>query len=102
MLDPAGITLGQISSTARDLSIVGTLIVIAWKARGVYEAAANFFKRTSNHMDAMEIFAKTVVDNHLRHIERDIARIARQQVRATDSEQADYEVSDVLKVSSES
>lgn len=72
MLDPSGITLGQVSSTARDLSIVGTLIVIAWKARGVYESAANFFKRTSDHMDKMEHFAKAVVDNHLKHIEADL------------------------------
>lgn len=69
MFDPASITLGQVSSTFRDLSIVGTLAVTVWKARGVYESVSRFFERTVKHMDLMEGFATSVVDNHLKHIE---------------------------------
>lgn len=76
MIDPTQLTLGQIASTIRDLSLVGTLLILVWKSRGVYESASNFFKRTSDHMDSMESFARTVVDNHLKHIEQDLKTLS--------------------------
>jgi hypothetical protein len=94
MFDPSGLTLGQISSTVRDFSIVGALIVVAWKARGVYESASDFFNRTVKHMDTMETFATTVVNNHLKHIESDLKKMAYRQVRATDDEQIQYDMDD--------
>jgi hypothetical protein len=72
MFNPAGITLGDVSSTFRDFSVVGFLLVIAWKSRGIYESVNKFFKRTINHMDTMEIFAHKVVNNHLTHLEEDM------------------------------
>lgn len=94
MFDPSALTLGQVSSTVRDFSIVGTLVVVVWKTRGVYEAASNFFVRTMKHMDTMETFATTVVDNHLKHIESDLRKMVRRQVRATEAENLQYEIDD--------
>ncbi len=76
MFNPAGITLGDVSSTFRDFSVVGFLLICAWKSRGVYESVNKFFKRTSDHMDSMETFARTVVDNHLFHIEYDLKTLS--------------------------
>src|SRR6266478_2510376 len=81
MFDPSGITLGQVSSTIRDFSIVGTLVVMAWKARGVYESVSQFFDRTLKHMNTMEMFATTVVDNHLKHIEDSLKQMSDNQER---------------------
>lgn len=75
IFDPSQITLGQVSSTARDLAIVGTLITCAWKARGWYEAGASFFARCIKHMDVMEAGMKTLLENHMTHIEADLAKL---------------------------
>jgi hypothetical protein len=94
MFDPASLTLGQVASAIRDFSIVAVLLTAVWKARGVYESITSFFERVTNHIDTMEKFADTVVNNHLRHLEADIRKIARNQVRATNAEQDEYEIED--------
>lgn len=76
MFDPSTLTLGQVSSAIRDLSIVAVLVTISWKARGIYETATQFFDRVTKHMDSMENFARTVVDNHLYHIEMDLKTLS--------------------------
>ena len=74
--DPASLTLGQISSTIRDFTIVGFLIGGAWKARGVFEQILGFFKRLTTHMEIMERGMSTLLTNHLLHIEKDLKHIA--------------------------
>jgi hypothetical protein len=94
MFDPASITLGQVSSSLRDLTVVGVLLTISWKSRGVYEAAKNFFGRLTTHMDVMERGMNTLLTNHLSHIEADLRKMTHRQVRATDDEQVSYELDD--------
>lgn len=72
MFDPSTLTLGQVSSTLRDFTVVGVLLTVAWKSRGVYEAAKHFFKRLTTHMDVMEEGMQTLLTNHLTHIEKDL------------------------------
>jgi hypothetical protein len=72
MFDPASLTLGQISSVARDFTIVGVLLTSAWKIRGVYENVKSFFSRLTAHMDIMENGMRTLLSNHLHHIEKDL------------------------------
>lgn len=84
MFDPAQLTLGQISAAARDISIVGALITASWKLRGVYEQAADFFKRVNKFMEVMETGMTTLLTNHLAHIEVDLKTIARNQERASE------------------
>jgi CTP:phosphocholine cytidylyltransferase-like protein len=96
-IDPSGVTLGQIASAIRDFSIVAVLLTAVWKARGVYESITSFFERVTAHIDTMEKFADTVVNNHLKHLEADIRKIARHQIRATDAEQDQYEFDDDVK-----
>ncbi len=94
MFDPGGMTLGQVSSTIRDFSIVGVLIVGVWKARGVYEDISDVFERFTTHMDTMEDGMAKLLTNHLAHIERDLSSMAQRQVRASDVEQAAYLIED--------
>jgi hypothetical protein len=75
MFDPSQLTLGQVSSTIRDLSIVAVLIGTAWKARGLYEEGVAFFKRCTRHMDIMEVSMNMLLTNHLSHIEKDLAKL---------------------------
>jgi hypothetical protein len=88
--DPAQLTLGQVSSTLRDLTVIGVLLTVAWKSRGLYDDAKNFFERLTDHMDAMELGMTTLLSNHLTHIEADLKNLAQRQVRASDIEQATY------------
>jgi hypothetical protein len=71
-LDPAQLTLGQVSSALRDLTVVGILLTVAWKSRGVYDSAKGFLERLTTHMDVMEGGMKTLLTNHLTHMEQDL------------------------------
>ena len=94
MFDPAQLTLGQLSAAARDISIVGALIGASWKLRGVYETVSKFIERFIKHMDTVESGLETLLTNHLAHIEVDIKKIAHNQVRANETEQAEYAASE--------
>ena len=96
--DPAQLTLGQVSSALRDFTVVGVLLTVSWKARGMYEHLTQFFLRLTKHMDLMERGMRTLLENHLTHIERDLDSLARRQVRATDEESAAYAVLDDAEV----
>lgn len=83
MFDPAQLTLGQVSSALRDFTVVGVLLTIAWKTRGVYEQVKNFFERLTTFMDTMEEQStfisegmRTLLSNHLTHIEADLKSIS--------------------------
>ena len=89
MFDPGALTLGQLSSSLKDFTIVAFLLGLAWKARGVYEAVTNFFNRTMKHMDAMEHGMQTLLTNHLAHIEKDLKQMSGRQTDYVDAEQVD-------------
>lgn len=97
MFDPASLTLGQVSSALRDFAIVGMLVAISWKARGVYEAVTKFSTRTMKHMDTMEYKMQILLTNHLAHIGQDLKKITYHQVRASESEQVQYDVDDEIE-----
>lgn len=94
MFDPAGITLGQISSSVRDFAIVGTLVGLSWKARGAYEAVTQFFTRTMKHMDVMESGMTTLLTNHLAHIETAVERMSLHQARILSGDEVIHVVDD--------
>ena len=97
MFDPAQLTLGQVSGALRDFTVVGLLLTVSWKSRGVYETAKNFFVRLTSHMDVMEEGMNTLLTNHLTHIEASVEKMAHRQVRATDIEMAQYLNEDDIK-----
>lgn len=92
--DPAALTLGQVSSALRDFTVVGVLLTISWKSRGLYEAAKNFFQRLTTHMNVMEQGMQTLLHNHLAHIEADLRTMTHRQVRASEQDHAQYEIED--------
>jgi hypothetical protein len=94
MFDPNSLTLGQVSSALRDFTVVGALLTLVWKTRGIYESAKSFFERLTTHMDTMESGMDRLLSNHLFHIEKDLRLMAHRQVRATEAEQVEYEADD--------
>lgn len=76
MMNPSQWTLGEISSAVRDLGIFGALATVVWKSRGGYDIVKKFFLRCIEHMDTMEAGMKTLLENHVKHIEADLAKIA--------------------------
>jgi hypothetical protein len=89
MFDPAQLTLGQVSSALRDFAVVGFLIGVAWKSRGWYELAKDFFERLTNHMDTMEDGMEKLLSNHLTHIEADVRAMMRRQFADSDQREVD-------------
>jgi hypothetical protein len=84
-IDPTSITLGQVSSVVRDLTIVAILWKTAWAIRGLYGDVKAFFDRVTQHMTRMERFATIVLNNHLKHIERDLKTLSGRQDDAADA-----------------
>lgn len=80
MFDPSTVTLGQVSSFVRDFSIIGTLAVVVWKARGIYESVTKFFDRTSRHMDVMENGMNVLLTNHLPHLEAELKLLSNKSI----------------------
>jgi len=80
MFNPAQLTLGEIASAFRDLAIVTVLLRAAWSSRGLYEHGKAFFNRCIEHMDYMEFGMKTLLENHLTHIEADLAKLTGREV----------------------
>jgi hypothetical protein len=97
MFDPAQLTLGQVSSALRDFAIVGFLVGGAWKARGLFESGKKFFERLTTFMTVVQEDSafiregmRTLLTNHLTHMEADLRNMSQRQVRATEYERAAY------------
>lgn len=101
MFDPASLTLGQVSASLRDFTVVGVLLALSWKTRGIYEDAKDFFERLTTHMDTMEGGMHQLLTNHLHHIESDLKKMTHRQVRANSFEQAEYTEADLVDEESE-
>lgn len=71
-----GIILTNVLVWARELSIIGVLVGFSWKARGMWDAGERFVNRIIEHMDKMELFATTVQNNHLQHMEDSLNLLA--------------------------
>ena len=81
MFNPGQLTLGEISSTVKDFAIVALIIKLAWSSRGIYEHGKAFFMRCVSHMDFMEKGMSTLLENHLKHIEADLAKLTGREVK---------------------
>ncbi len=79
MFNPAQLTLGEIAAAFRDFVIIGVIIKAAWHSRGFYEHAKSLKDRLVQHMDFMEKGMSTLLDNHLTHIESDLAKLAQKK-----------------------
>lgn len=79
MFDPSTITLAQASGFVKDWAILGILISVVWRARGLYSKAERLFdgslafiNRVDLHMTRMELVADKITNNHLAHMEHDL------------------------------
>jgi hypothetical protein len=55
---------------ARDISVVSGILVVAWKARGMWDSVAAFITKVGTFMDTMTAHADTLVSNHLNHLQK--------------------------------
>lgn len=83
MFDPAQVTLGQVSSTIRDLAIIVAVLKVAWSARGMYGEAMDFIKRLKRFMVRMEKNTKAtnakldlLLSNHLPHLQAELSKMS--------------------------
>ena len=81
-VSPTAQFLTTVFGYARDLSVIGFLILISWKGRGMYDEALGFFTEIRSFMADSKLFmidvkknADVVVNNHLRHLEESGTRI---------------------------
>lgn len=66
----------------REISIICGIVVVGWRARGVYQTVDNFVEAVKTHMKTMEGFALRMEGfalraetNHLKHIEQYLYRL---------------------------
>lgn len=54
---------------ARDLSVIGFIILVSWKARGIWDGITGFIDKVSCFMVKMDEHADILVHNHLKHLQ---------------------------------
>lgn len=62
---------------ARELAIIGGILVFGWKARDAFQNIVDFQKCITDFMRDMRGFAHRVESNHIRHIEEYLFKIAK-------------------------
>ena len=78
MFNPSAVTLGELGSFIRDLSIFTGLVILGWKGRSwvqaiidVFSEAKDFFPEARKHMIVMETSMDALLNNHLSHLKND-------------------------------
>lgn len=69
-------TIGQLASTLRDLTVVVSVVTIGWKTRSWLQPVFDFFKRANAFMTLMEHNMNVLLNNHIKHIESDVRRMS--------------------------
>lgn len=76
-INPGGITLAELSSAFRDVTIIGVLLSVGWKGRALIQPvvqfftdAKKFFGRANEHMTIMESGMHALLTNHLAHLKK--------------------------------
>lgn len=87
MFNPAStlgqLTIGEVLQGFRDLAIIGVIVKMVWHSRGIYEWGKKLVERADKFMTEVEAGmtelragVKELRENHLKHIEGDLAKIA--------------------------
>ena len=76
MIGNPELSITMVLSWLREIMIIASIGVLGWKSRGAWQSVIDFKDRVVQHMTAMEGFAETVVENHLKHIEKDLAKLS--------------------------
>jgi hypothetical protein len=78
----ATLSVGELITALRDASFFVGILVLGWKARGIIQPAIAFFDdakktmdRANEHFEVMESGMSTLLTNHLKHIEADLAKL---------------------------
>lgn len=72
----ANLTVTTVLDWARELAIIGGVIIFGWHARGFYQSVADFKDSIVDFMGFMRGFADRLEHNHFHHIEESLNIIA--------------------------
>jgi hypothetical protein len=77
------VTLGQLITYGRDLSIAGVILKLGWEARGVVQSIKtfgsdvhNFMASVNSKLDSLNANVNLAMTNHLPHFEEHLGNIA--------------------------
>lgn len=73
---PTAQLLTNLFGYARDLTVIGFIILLSWKARGSWDSITAFIDRVTNFMNEMTNHADTLVTNHLSHLQKSADQIS--------------------------
>jgi|SRR5208337_106838 len=85
------LTVTTVLGWVRESTTILFLVGLIWAARGFFEDAKTFIKDIRKFMEVMTTFAETVVNNHLKHIERDLAFAVKVLKEESGEDTLDYE-----------
>jgi len=60
----------DVLSALRDVAVIGGVLSLVWKARGMWEDGRQFIKSIKVFMETMSASTQTILNNHLFHIEQ--------------------------------
>lgn len=101
-------TLGELLSNLRDITVILGTLTIGWKLRSWLQPLYDFFKRANkffelseSHIQRVESGMQVLLNNHLSHIQSDLGHISGREPRtamfAQDSHDDKSDVSESLE-----
>ena len=88
-------SVGDLIANIRDFVFLAGILILGWKARALIQPAIDFFNnaqttmtRANQHFDVMEEGMSTLLTNHLKHIESDLAKLTGREVVAHEDDLA--------------
>jgi uncharacterized membrane protein required for colicin V production len=74
-VSPTAQLLTSLFGYARDLTVIGFIILLSWKARGIWDSITAFIDHVTIFMASMTQHADTLVSNHLNHLQKSADQI---------------------------
>lgn len=81
-------TVGELISSIRDLTVILGTLTIGWKVRSWVQPLVDFFKRANTffdmgekHIQRVEAGMNVLLNNHLHHIQADLGHISGRDMR---------------------
>jgi hypothetical protein len=82
MNEVSGMTVGEVISSLRDISVIVGIAVFGWKARSWFQPVIEFFSelkqfivRANQHMTLVEQGMAVLLENHMAHIQKSVEEI---------------------------
>ena len=81
-------SVGELLSSLRDITLILSMLTIGWKARAWIQPGIDFFKRANKffdlgeaHIQRVESGMQILLNNHLSHIQSDLGHLSGREPR---------------------